>query len=65
MSECRILFHAVPDGPFGYSAGMRAAARCEAHGIDLEVGQEKCAIGLINDATAEAISKIKAAADQR
>lgn len=66
MSGCRILLHAVPAITYGHHSGvMRAVAHCEVHGIELEVGQLKCAIGLINDATNDALAKIKEAAEQR
>lgn len=64
MSECRILLSAVPYGPSGKMTGeMRAVARCETHGIELGLGQHKCAIGLIDDATERAIERINRAAE--
>lgn len=64
MSECLILRWAVPDGPYGVTTGaMRAVARCETHGIDLGLDQQKCAIGLIDEATEKAIERIKITAE--
>ena len=65
MAECRIVSYMVPDGPpYLVSSTCHAVTWCETHQMEIAIPAQDgalCAIGRIEKATDEAITKINAA----
>ena len=65
--RCQIMSYMVPEGPLYYAnAATVAVSRCETHNWDFgraPVTNGLCPLGRIEEATEEAIAKIKAAGE--
>lgn len=61
MTKCKLLNFMVPEGPPYYASGAsRAVTRCETHNWTFEgPPTELCPIGRIEQATEQAIERIK------